>query len=111
MKKLTLIFATLVLAGCGLAYEVQLRDEVLADPNVTYTTKEAIKAKKIKVGMTKREVTAAWGNPCSLCYGTRKSSEGETWEYNTFGSGRHGIGNGTYLHFNRQGKLVYWNGN
>ena len=109
MKTLMPLLLAALLTGCGLIQENAIRDEVLADPDTRYTVKEAIKEKHIMTGMTQREVIAAWGNPCGYCYGTRKSSEGETWEYNIFGSGRSGYGSGTYLYFDRKGRLRYWN--
>lgn len=63
---------------------------------------------KIRVGMTKQEVINAWGQPCWHCYGTRKTSNGDTWEYNVFGSGSMGAGSGTYLFFDRNDVLKYW---
>lgn len=62
----------------------------------------------VKLGMTKAEVVNAIGQPCGYCYGTRKSSHGDSWEYNTFGTGVYGIGRGQYIFFDREGRVVAW---
>jgi hypothetical protein len=33
---------------------------------------------------------------------------GDSWEYNIFGTGSYGIGAGTYLFFDNRGILQYW---
>jgi len=102
-----LLIAALV-TGCGMMQKNAIRDEVLADPNTPYTAKESIKEGNIRTGMTKREVIAAWGNPCGYCSGTRKTSNGDVWEYNPLGSGRHSYNTGTYLFFDQKGILRHW---
>lgn len=75
-----------------------------ADPRII----SAISQGQIVKGMRSTEVQASWGPPCGYCRGTRRTSEGEWWEYNPFGSGRYSYGNGTYLFFNNSGVLEYW---
>ena len=109
MKKMFLLLMFLLLSGCGIIEENAIRKEVLAnDMNMSPEFRHAIWDKKIMVGMSKDQVRASWGNPCWHCYGTRESSYGDTWEYNIFGTGSNGIGGGTYLFFDRRGKLKSW---
>ncbi len=61
-------------------------------------------------GMTKDEVRASWGDPCGYCYGTKSASWGDTWEYNVFGSGSYGAGNGTYVFFDQADRVTGWSG-
>lgn len=105
-----LIIALLLafVAGCGLAYEANLRKQVLADPATPTAIKESIEHDRIRVGMSKDQVVAAWGSPCWYCPGTRENSWGDTWEYNPFGTGRYSIGAGTYLFFDSAGHLKHW---
>jgi hypothetical protein len=74
------------------------------------TVRAAIIDGKIMRGMSKEEVRASWGDPCWYCRGTRTASWGETWEYNVFGSGTYGIGNGTYIYFDERGLVREWSG-
>ena len=108
MKTIIALAMCALLTNCGMAYNAKIKNEVLNSPETSYSTKELIKARKITVGMTQKEVIASWGSPCGHCYGTRKSSAGEWWEYNVFGSGRYSAGAGTYLFFDNTGKLKYW---
>lgn len=62
----------------------------------------------LEVGMTKDQVRASMGNPCGPCYGTTHNSWGDTWEYNAFGTGSQGIGNGTIVYFDAGGKVTGW---
>lgn len=97
-----------LLTGCGLMQEREARRAALANPALRPEIRAAIEAKQIRVGMTKQEVIAAWGNPCWWCYGTRQTSSGDVWEYNVFGSSVYGAGSGTYLWFDRTDHLVHW---
>lgn len=109
MKKfMFLILALVVTVGCGAIHAAKIREQTLNDPGLSPEIRTAIVDGKIKRGMTKDQVLAAWGNPCSYCRGTRVSSVGEWWEYNPFGSGRYSYGNGTHLFFGNDGKLQYW---
>lgn len=107
---LTLAIAAVcvTLSGCGWAQNYQTRQRVLADPHLRADVREAIRAEKIKIGMTQNEVIASWGHPCWYCSGTRENSWGDTWEYNPFGSGRYSAGSGTYLFFDQAGLLRTW---
>lgn len=96
-----------VLSGCAIL-EPPEKKRLLADPNLPSDVRSAILAGKIRVGMTKDQVTAAWGYHCWYCRGTRHSSWGDTWEYNPFGSGSYGVGSGTYLFFDASGRLRGW---
>ena len=97
-----ILLLSIFLMGCSFNPD---RKQVLADPRTPDDIKGLIYAKRIRVGMTKQQVTAAWGKHCWYCYGTKTSSWGDTWEYNQFGTGRHGIGNGRYLYFDKAGRL------
>jgi outer membrane protein assembly factor BamE len=96
------------LCGCAAKQVANTRKQVLADPNLAADIRQAIQAHKIKIGMTKDQVLASWGNPCWYCPGTRKNSWGDTWEYNPFGTGDLSIGAGTYLFFDEDGRLTAW---
>ena len=96
------------LSGCGLIQQNATTREVLSDPTLPAQTRKAIVEKKIRIGMTKKQVIAAWGSPCGYCPGTRTTSRGEWWEYNIFGTGSYGYGSGTYLLFDNRGLLTYW---
>lgn len=96
-----------LLAGC-VSDQSRRTDYLAANPSTSPEIAAAIKAGQIKVGMTKDQVQASWGAPCSRCYGTRQASWGDTWEYNTFGSGSYGAGSGTYIYFDRAGKVRSW---
>jgi hypothetical protein len=102
------LWAVGALAGCGLLQERATRREALADPALDPAIRAAIEAKQIRVGMSKQQVTAAWGLHCWYCPGTRQTSQGDSWEYNPFGTGSYSYGAGTYLYFDRAGYLVYW---
>lgn len=103
-----IVLLAVLLSGCGAVEQARNRDAVMNDPMLSADVRRAIENKQIKVGMTKNEVMASWGIPCWYCYGTRETSEGEWWEYNPFGTGRYGAGNGTYLFFDNTGTLKYW---
>lgn len=101
-----MVIAAALLAGC--ITNSPIRKEVLADPSTTPEVRAAVEKRQIRVGMTQKEVIASWGSPCNTCYGTRSATWGDTWEYNLFGNSRHGIGGGTYLFFDRAGRLKNW---
>lgn len=63
---------------------------------------------KIETGMTKADVVASWGQPCSYCYGTTHNSWGDSWEYNIEGSAAPGAG--TYVYFDDNGLVTGWSG-
>jgi hypothetical protein len=108
MKTLLVVFTTaFLLSGCGMVADKQHREAVLSK-DLSPDIRRAIVNKKIKKGMSKEEVKAAWGRPCWYCHGTRTTSEGDWWEYNEFGSGSYGAGSGTYLFFGNDGILDYW---
>lgn len=102
-----LLFITM-LSGCGITMQDRIRSDVLSNPNLDKKTRQAIQNKAIHVGMTKQQVLASWGEPCWWCYGTRQTSNGDSWEYNVFGSSYMGAGSGTYLYFDNNGILQFW---
>lgn len=107
------ILAILTLSSCAIqeANRVEsIRQKTLSDQSISNEIRSAILNKQIMVGMTKQQVLASWGQPCGLCYGTRRSSAGDTWEYNPGETTSLGIGIGTYLYFDVNGILRYWSG-
>ncbi|MBS0497083.1 MAG: hypothetical protein JSR51_05475 [Proteobacteria bacterium] len=116
-KRLIIALATVIflLIGCGVVKENRIRQDVLSDAGLPEEIRRAIDLKELAVGMTKEQVIASWGLPCKWCYGTRKNPGGDTWEYHIpgadspiVGSDFIGIGTGTYLYFDKDGKLKYW---
>lgn len=116
-KKLIIALAAVIflLIGCGVVKENRIRQDVLSDAGLPEEIRRAIDLKELVVGMTKEQVIASWGLPCKWCYGTRKNPGGDTWEYHIpgadspiVGSDFIGIGTGTYLYFDKDGKLKYW---
>jgi outer membrane protein assembly factor BamE len=107
MKCFLLLAIIYLAAGCSMIGDQTRRDEYLASHPITQFRDE-ISRGAIKVGMSKEEVIASWGQPCGYCYGTSQSSTGDSWEYNIFGTGSYGIGAGTYLFFDNRGILQYW---
>ncbi|QOJ19698.1 MAG: hypothetical protein HRU77_02655 [Gammaproteobacteria bacterium] len=116
-KKLIIALAAVIflLIGCGVVKENRIRQDVLSDAGLPEEIRRAIDLKELAVGMTKEQVIASWGLPCKWCYGTRKNPGGDTWEYHIpgadspiVGSDFIGIGTGTYLYFDKDGKLKYW---
>ena len=110
-----LLAAILLLAGCGVAREHRIRQDVLSDTSMPKEVRTAIDRKELIVGMTKEQVIASWGLPCKWCFGTRKNPNGDTWEYSVFGSDIWvngsdflGLGSGIYLFFDNNETLKYW---
>lgn len=106
--KIVIIALTLIISGCASPHQINVRNNILADSTVSEFIKTQIINQKISIGMTQEQVIASWGEPCWWCYGTRRSSHGDTWEYNAFGSSVYGAGTGTYLYFDKNGILKYW---
>lgn len=107
------ICAILLLSSCGLVQQQRVkefRQQMISDPALPNEIRDAIINNQIKVGMTKDQVIASWGLPCEICYGTRRSSSGDTWEYNPGGTTSLGIGAGTYLYFDTNDVLRHWSG-
>lgn len=102
----------LALTGCALfgGDERRRYDYLETRSDLRPEVRAAIIDGKIMRGMTKAEVIASWGEPCWYCRGTRKASWGDMWEYNVFGSGTYGIGNGTYVYFDAGDKVTEWSG-
>jgi outer membrane protein assembly factor BamE len=99
------------LNACAIEQENRMkamRHQIVSNPSVPNEIRAAIRNNQIMVGMTKEQVLASWGQPCGLCYGTRRSSTGDTWEYNPGETTSLGIGAGTYLYFDTNGILRYW---
>lgn len=116
-KRCAIILAAVIfsLAGCGVSKENRIRQEVLSDTGLPEEIRRAIDLKQLVAGMTKEQVIASWGLPCKWCYGTRKNPGGDTWEYHIPGANSPivgadfiGIGTGTYLYFDKDGKLKHW---
>ena len=110
--KLTVAALTLAtLTGCATEYGVIERANVAAaHPEWSEQVRQDVAAGQIRVGMTKDQVLAAWGQPCTPCRGTRSTSAGDWWEYNKLWPSRLHHGAGTYLFFGNDGKLRYWSG-
>lgn len=96
-----------ILAGCVFGANRDSRAAYVAEnPYMEERIENAILAGKIVEGMTKEEVRASWGQPCSYCIGTRSASWGDTWEYNPFGSARPSAG--TLVFFDASGRVKGW---
>ena len=108
MIRITTVILMIMLTGC--VSPAQRADFVNAHPKISDEYKQAILHGQIMKGITKDEVRASWGNPCSYCYGTTHNSWGDSWEYNVFGSGSYGAGNGTYVYFDGSGHVTGWSG-
>ncbi len=65
MFRMFLLCLTIImlLTSCGLMQSTQNRKSVLDDPYLSEDTRRCIQEGKIKVGMTKQEVWAAWPLP------------------------------------------------
>ena len=89
----------ILLMGCGMsAKQAQLREQFFSDPYCSTSIKEAISEDKIRRGMTKDQVTAAWGERSwFLTVHDTHSSWGDTWTYQ-----------GYILFFDRSGHLSEW---
>lgn len=99
----------IILNGCAIEQEIRIRDfrnKMISDPSIPQNIRAAIINKQVMVGMTKDQVIASWGLPCGLCYGTRRSSNGDVWEYNNLELFAPGVG--SYLYFDNNGILKYW---
>lgn len=106
MKTLISIAVILfVLAGCGPSKMALRQAYIDAHPELDYDTREWIRNGKIAKGMTKEQVRASWGDPCWYCYGTRRASWGDSWEYNIFGTSR---GIGTVVYFDSADRVRGW---
>lgn len=114
MKNLYLILATVLLTACvnASAIQQQKRQEYVKAnlKSLDRLTASAILNGEIKNGMTKEQVKASWGEPCGYCYGTTNNSWGDSWEYNSFGTGYYGIGRGKYIYFDNAGRVKGWSG-
>jgi outer membrane protein assembly factor BamE len=106
MKPLLIILLLATLTGCATHGTEQRAAVVAAHPDWSVQTKQDVLSGLIRVGMTQEQVLASWGTPCLTCYGTRRSSVGEWWEYDVFADTRPGTG--THLFFGPDGKLRYW---
>lgn len=110
MKRIILTTAlAITLTACVNPMETPRWKYIEANPHLSDEIKGAIFHQQIMPGMTKEQVRAAIGEPCGYCYGTRTSSTGDTWEYNTFGTSIYGAGRGQYVFFNNKGKVIGWN--
>lgn len=106
---LKLIVFLPMLYSCGIIHDQKVfehRQQLLNDTRTPSHIRSAIQTKRIVTGMTKDQVIASWGLPCELCYGTRRSSNGDVWEYNDMGQFAPGLG--TFLYFDNAGILKHW---
>ncbi|HLP82636.1 MAG TPA: hypothetical protein VK141_11720, partial [Nitrosomonas sp.] len=60
---IALISLSLLLNGCGGTRENKIREEVLADPQMSEEIRQAIDQRDLRIGMTQEQVIAAWGLP------------------------------------------------
>ena len=98
VKSILLLVGLLIfLIGCMSPQQLELREIIFANPNCSPRIKQLIREEGIIVGMTKEQVIASWGEHCWWCYGTTKSSWGDTWQYGY-----------QILFFNSQGILTGW---
>lgn len=108
-----ILFSAVLLAGCAAlsAGDKQRRVEYLASaPHTKDEFRAAIHGGRIMRGMSKEEVLASWGSPCSYCTGTRSASWGDAWEYNPFGSAAGRKSSSTYVYFDGAGQVSGWSG-
>lgn len=107
VKAALLIIGCLLLVGCASLSAEHRRNQYIEQHQDSKSdiTLNAIAHGYIKMGMTKEDVLASWGNPCGWCYGTTHNSWGDSWEYNVFGAGSYGVGSGTYVYFDRWGRV------
>ncbi len=105
--KVLMMVVVLCLVGCAAGPDTRRVEAVTAHPEWPERDKANVLAGKIQTGMTKEQVEASWGPPCWCCYGTRRTSHGEWWQYSVFGCTRGGH-SGTRLYFNNAGILEYW---
>lgn len=108
ITRFIVIASAILLCGCVSQQYLSYRNSVISNPELPESIRQQIISKQISMGMTKEHVIASWGEPCWICYGTRKSSSGDMWEYNVFGAGSYGAGGGTYLFFDNNGILRHW---
>lgn len=99
-----------LLTGCATYGTEQRAAVAAAHPEWSEQTRQDVAGGSIRVGMTKEQVRAAWGDPCIYCHGTRSTSAGDWWEYNALWPHRWHIGAGTHLFFGNDGKLKFWSG-
>lgn len=104
---LTILLIASSLISCAPSGQYR-EDYTKAHPELDTDTKVDIIMGRIRRGMTQEQVKVVMGEPCGYCYGTRKSSWGDVWEYNPFGTGRNAVGAGTYLFFDKHGRLSGW---
>jgi hypothetical protein len=73
--------AVVSLAGCGPGLNQQRRaDYLAAHPGIDPATRNLIQDGRVAAGMTKEEVSAAWGSPPADCPSWR-SKLMEIWDY------------------------------
>lgn len=108
MKNLFLISFLVILLNSCVPSGAAREEYVKAHPELDTDTKVDIIMGRIRRGMNKEHVKVVMGDPCGYCYGTKSSSWGETWEYNPFGTGTYSTGAGTYVFFDRYGKVSGW---
>ena len=92
----TLIILCLSLVACESSV-VRREDYIANHPEWMPSTNDMIRQGYLLKGMTKEQVIAAWGKPCSSCNGTVTREWGETWEYAT-----------QIVYFDNSGTLIRW---
>jgi hypothetical protein len=83
-----------VLSGCESTL-VKSEESIAKHPEWDAQTVAYIREGMLITGMTKEQVTAAWGKHCDTCPGTKKSDQGDTWVYPT-----------QIVFFDKQGKMT-----
>ncbi|MFK5983799.1 MAG: hypothetical protein QM479_00015 [Pseudomonadota bacterium] len=71
-----------LLSGCESTL-VKSEESIAKHPEWDGQTTAYIREGMLLTGMTKDQVSAAWGKHCKTCPGTKKFKWGETWAYPT----------------------------
>lgn len=95
MKYLAFIFI-ISFTACE-SQAIRKEEYIAKHPEWDADTTEIIRQGYLLKGMTKEQVTAAWGKACMSCTGTTEGEWGETWEYPT-----------QIIYFDKGGKVLRW---
>jgi len=83
-----------VLSGCESTL-VKSEESIAKHPEWDAQTVAYIREGMLIPGMTKDQVTAAWGKHCETCPGSKQSEQGESWVYPT-----------QIVFFDKMGKMI-----